>query len=230
VSPPPNPTTASDQQLVALARQGSEDGYRELLRRWHRPVYALIYRIVDDREAAKDLTQETFVRMFHALESFRPNKKFSPWILKIAQNVALNYLKRRSLDTVALEGSPYAGTPEAMRATAIQVADQSQTTSSGSQSIPPSVDPGELRAALEQAIGRLRKMYRLCIVLRHVEQRSYDDIAEILRLPVGTVKTYLHRARKELREELKDLTGTVRDYLRYLRRHRSLGTPTPAPR
>jgi RNA polymerase sigma-70 factor (ECF subfamily) len=228
VSAPPDLTRASDEDVITLARQGKEEGYRELLRRYQRPVYHLIYGIVRDREAAEDLTQETFVRAFDSLGSFRRNRRFAPWILKTAQNAAFNELKRQRLDTVALEGSPFAHTPDATRATAIQVANPSQDTTTGSQSLPPAVDPRELRARIEQAVGRLREMYRLCVTLRHIEERSYGDIAETLGLPLGTVKTYLHRARKEIRNQLKDLAGPVRDYLRYLRR-RPARTPTPPP-
>jgi RNA polymerase sigma-70 factor (ECF subfamily) len=193
VSAPPDLTRASDEDVIALARQGKEEGYRELLRRYQRPVYHLIYGIVRDREAAEDLTQETFVRAFDSLGSFRRNHRFAPWILKTARNAALNELKRRRLDTVALEGSPFAHTPDATRATAIQVANPSQDTTTGSQSLPPAVDPRELRARIEQAVGRLREMYRLCVTLRHIEERSYGDIAETLGLPLDLTRFRGHR-------------------------------------
>ena len=202
VSPPVDLAGASDQDVVARARQGSEEAYRELLRRYQGPVFSLIYRMVGEREAAEDLAQETFGRMVTALDSYRPELKFSPWLLRIANNAAIDHLRRRRLDTVALDGWPDGAGPGA---TAIQAAERSEST-------PATVDPRALRSALEHAIGRLREQYRRCIVLRHMEERSYDDIAEIMDLPVGTVKTYLHRARDELREML----GHLRDpSLRY---------------
>src|SRR6266581_429405 len=135
----------SDQEVVLLARGGQEAAYRELIRRYERPIFALLFRMVRDRELAEDLCQETFVKALNAIESYRPEFKFSSWIFKIANNAAIDHLRRRELDTLSLDGSP------------------------------------------------------------HAEGRAYEEIAEILDLPLGTVKTYIHRARNELRQLLAHL-------------------------
>jgi len=189
---------ATDQDVVAWARAGTEAAYRELLRRYERPVYSLIYRMVRDRELAEDLTQETFVKVLNALERYRPEFKFSSWIFKIANNAAIDQLRRRELDTLSLEGGPDATTPDRIEATSLQVG-------SSTESPLDELEARELGAAIERAIGRLRPEYRACIVLRHVEGRAYDEIADILGLPLGTVKTYIHRARAELRDTLEPL-------------------------
>ncbi len=188
----------SDQEIVALARAGEEAAYRELIRRYERPLFSLLYRMVRDRELAEDLAQETFVKALNAIESYRPEFKFSSWIFKIANNAAIDHLRRRELDTLSLEGSPHAETPEAVEATALQIGDRQESPLDA-------VEARELGGQIEQAIGQLRPEYRSCILLRHVEGRAYEEIADILNLPLGTVKTYIHRARNELRQALAHL-------------------------
>ena len=188
----------SDQEVVALARTGREVAYRELLRRYERPVFSLIFRMVRDRALAEDLSQDTFVKVLNALDSYRPEFKFSSWVFKIANNVAIDQLRRRELDTLSLDGAPDARTREEVEATALQAVDRTESPLS-------ELESRELGGRIEAAIARLRPEYRSCILLRHVEGRSYEEIAATLDLPLGTVKTYIHRARHELREALEHL-------------------------
>jgi len=183
---------------VTLARAGGEAAYRELLRRYERPVFSLIYRMVRDRAAAEDLAQETFIKVLNALHSYRPEYKFSSWIFKIANNAAIDHLRRREVDTLSLDGAPGARTADEVEATALQAADRRPTPLAA-------VESRELGSAIELAIAKLRPEYRACILLRHVEGRAYEEIADALDLPLGTVKTYIHRARLELRESLAHL-------------------------
>jgi RNA polymerase sigma-70 factor (ECF subfamily) len=154
--------------------------------------------MVRDRELAEDLAQETFVKALNAIESYRPEFKFSSWIFKIANNAAIDQLRRRELDTLSLDGSPNAETQDAVEATALQISDRNETPLE-------ELEARELGGAIEVAIAALRPEYRACILLRHVEGRPYEEIAEMLSLPLGTVKTYIHRARNELRQALGDL-------------------------
>jgi RNA polymerase sigma-70 factor, ECF subfamily len=188
----------TDQEVVLQACAGREAAYRELIRRYERPVFALLFRMLRDRELAEDLAQETFIKALNAIQSYRPEFKFSSWIFKIANNAAIDHLRRRELDTLSLDGSPHAETPEAMQATALQIGARQESPLD-------TVEAKELGGAIEAAIGRLRPEYRSCILLRHVEGRAYEEIAEILNLPLGTVKTYIHRARNELRQALAHL-------------------------
>lgn len=190
--------SATDQEVVAWARDGVEAAYRELLRRYERPVFSLIYRMVRDRELSEDLTQETFVKVLNALDRYRPEFKFSSWIFKIANNAAIDQLRRRELDTLSLDGGPDATTPDRIQATSLQIGDVAESPLD-------ELEARELGSAIERAIGHLRPEYRACIIMRHVEGRAYDEISDILDLPLGTVKTYIHRARAELREALGPL-------------------------
>ncbi len=193
-------TGVTDQQVVERASTGSEAAYRELVRRYQRPVFSLIYRMVRDRELAEDLTQETFVKVLNAIDRYRPEYKFSSWIFKIANNAAIDHLRRRELDTLSLDGGPDAMTPDRVQATSLQLGD-------GAESQLEELEARELGTQIERAIGALRPEYRACIIMRHVEGRAYDEIADVLDLPLGTVKTYIHRARAELRESLGSLRG-----------------------
>jgi RNA polymerase sigma-70 factor (ECF subfamily) len=188
-------TEVSDQQIVVYAQQGREDAYRELIGRYERPVFSLIFRMVRDKETAEDLAQETFIKVLNNIDRYLPEFKFSSWLFKIANNITIDFLRRRQIDTISIEGAPDAVTAESKRATAIALA-------SGGESPLQELESKELGEQIERAIGKLRPEYRACILLRHVEDYSYDEIAEIVKLPLGTVKTYIHRARAELREHL----------------------------
>lgn len=196
--PTPLGPAASDQEVVLAARRGSDAAYRELVRRYERPIFSLVFRMVRDRELAEDLTQETFIKALNALDSYRPEYKFSSWIFKIANNASIDHLRRRELDTLSLDGSPSAETPDAVEATALQVGTKAESPLD-------ELEAREVGKAIEIAIGKLRPEYRSCILLRHVEGLAYEEIAESMNLPLGTVKTYIHRARNELRQYLGHL-------------------------
>ena len=187
-----------DADVVALAQQGRDSAFRELIRRYERPVFSLIYRMVRDRELAEDLAQDTFIKVLNHIDRYRPEFKLSSWLFKIANNVAIDHLRRRQLDTVSIDGSPHAQTADAVEATRFDVVDQQESALD-------EMEARELGASIERAIAGLRPEYRSCIMLRHVEGRSYEEIATTLDLPLGTVKTYIHRARHELRKELEHL-------------------------
>ena len=188
----------TDQEIVALARDGREAAYRELIRRYERPIFSLILRMVRDRQLAEDLSQETFIKALNAIGSYRPEFKFSSWIFKIANNAAIDHLRRREVDTLSLDGAPNATSQGDIEATALQVGDKGETPLA-------ELEARELGTAIERAIGQLRPEYRSCILLRHVEGLAYEEIAQLLDLPLGTVKTYIHRARHELRGMLTSL-------------------------
>lgn len=198
MSPAPDLSSASDQEVVACACQGRDEGYHEILRRYQRRVFKRIYRLVHDHELAEDLTQDTFVKAFRALASHRPERKFSAWILKIASHTAIDHVRRKQLDTTPLRNTPAATPTRHIKPTALQLSAESAPT-------PARLDARHLGPAMQQAIRQLRTKYRRCITLRYVEERSYDDIAETLNLPLGTVKTYMHRGRNELKKMLGPL-------------------------
>ncbi|MBI5600706.1 MAG: sigma-70 family RNA polymerase sigma factor [Gemmatimonadetes bacterium] len=187
-----------DADVARLAQQGREAAFRELVRRYERPVFSLVFRMVRDSAVAEDLAQDTFIKVLNHVDKYRPEFKFSSWLFKIANNVAIDHLRRRQLDTISMDGSPNAATAADVEATSFDIADKSESALE-------IMEAKELGSAIERAIGALRPEYRACIMLRHVEGRSYEEIAATLDLPLGTVKTYIHRARHQLREALEHL-------------------------
>jgi RNA polymerase sigma-70 factor (ECF subfamily) len=191
-------TNLPDADVVKLAQQGRDAAFRELVRRYERPVFSLVFRMVRDRETAEDLAQDAFIKVLNHIDRYRPEFKFSSWLFKIANNVAIDHLRKRQLDTISIDGSPHAATQAEIEATSFDVVARQENALE-------EMEARELGSAIEQAIARLRPEYRSCIMLRHVEGRSYEEIAATLDLPLGTVKTYIHRARHELRRALEPL-------------------------
>ncbi|MEK7240352.1 MAG: sigma-70 family RNA polymerase sigma factor [Gemmatimonadota bacterium] len=187
-----------DADVARLAQQGREPAFRELVRRYERPVFSLVFRMVRDTATAEDLAQETFIKVLNHIDKYRPEFKFSSWLFKIANNVAIDHLRRRQLNTISIDGAPNAASVADIEATRLDIADKSESALDA-------MEARELGSAIERAIGALRPEYRSCIMLRHVEGRSYEEIAATLDLPLGTVKTYIHRARHQLREALEHL-------------------------
>jgi len=188
----------TDQEIVALARQGREAAYRELIGRYQRPVFSLIYRLVRDREKAEDLAQETFIKVLNAIDRYDPSYKFSSWIFKIAHNTSLDHLRKKEPETLSLDGSPHAETQADIEASTVTAVSTEETPEDYAAS-------RELGGILETAVARLRPEYRTAVILCHVEGRPYEEIAEIMGVPLGTVKTYIHRARNELKVHLEHL-------------------------
>ncbi len=178
--------------LVAEAIEGSELAFRTLVERYQRPVFSLVLRMVRDHGIAEDVTQEVFVKAWVALSRYDPRRRFASWLFKIASNAAIDQLRRKKLPTTPIETSD---------------ADQSsildRIEDERSESPDTLVKRRELSAALEAAVAALRPEYRLVVLLRFREELPYRDIAEATGMPLGTVKTNLRRARREIEERLR---------------------------
>jgi len=136
------------------------------------------------------------VKVLNHIDRYSPEFKFSSWLFKIANNVAIDHLRRRRIDTISIDGSPHASSASEVESTRFDLASDQENALD-------EMEAKELGSAIERAIASLRPEYRACIMLRHVEGRSYEEIAATLDLPLGTVKTYIHRARHELRKALE---------------------------
>lgn len=180
-----------DGEVVRRVLAGEEDLFELLVRRYQVRVVSHVTRMVGSREDAMDLAQEIFLKVFQALDRFNPAYKFSTWLFRIAGNAAIDHLRKRRPRTVPLESPD----PE------------------GPGPFPPeqrsaSLDPyGELRniergRAISEAIQDLPPDFRELIALRHFAGLSYEEIAEVKKLPLGTVKNKLFRARVVLKERL----------------------------
>jgi len=191
-----DPSAFDDTTWVARALQGEEGAYREILSRYQRPVFSLILRMVQNREEAEDLAQDAFLKAFQALERYNPEYRFSSWLFKIAHNVTVDHLRKR-------KGTWISWNPHSFGATA-EGEPQSVDLPASGESPQEFTENRALGRHIEAAIAQLRPEFRTAILLRHVEGHTYEEVAEIMDLPLGTVKTFLHRGRGELRELLRE--------------------------
>ena len=180
-----------DRQLVERALAGSQEAYRAIVDRYQRPIYSLVVRMVRDPSTAEDLAQEVFCKAFRALSSFDRKRKFSSWLFKIAHNSAIDQLRKRRVPTISLETED-AESDDPLHRYADPDAEDPEEYSKRQ----------ELAAAIEASLETLRPEYREVLILRFEQEKSYEDISEITDLPLGTVKTHLHRARKALARDL----------------------------
>jgi RNA polymerase sigma-70 factor (ECF subfamily) len=183
---------ADDAALVRRSLEGAPEACEALVRRYERPIYNLIVRLVRDPATAEDLAQDTFLKMFRALDTYDSRYRFSSWLFRIAHNTAVDYLRQRRL----LIASPTVDEDGEEHDPVDRLAD------TDGPSPERQVLRQELVAALDEAIDRLRPDYRAAVVLRYQEGLDYQEIAQVMDLPLGTVKTYLHRARRELARDL----------------------------
>jgi len=184
--------TPDDRVLVTRILSGDRELFGELTRRYEKRVINYVYRIIHRYEDAHDLTQEIFIKVFMALDRYDPKYQLSTWIFRIAQNSAIDALRKKSIAEV-----PIART----------------STEDGETTDREFADPGvspyrdlknkQLSAAIERAVGELPEDYRDLIQLRHFAELSYEEIAEMKNLPLGTVKNKLFRARNLLKTTLE---------------------------
>jgi RNA polymerase sigma-70 factor (ECF subfamily) len=183
-----------DEKLIADALKGDQKAYTRLVEQHKKAIFHIINKIVRNDEAANDLVQETFMKAFSSLATYRSEYRFSTWLYKIAANASIDYLRKRRIHALSLDRPMETkdGTVE------IEVADYSYH---------PELDlmRKQQRVSIEEAIDSLPKKYRDVIVYRHKDDKSYEEIADLLEIPVGTVKARIFRARELLKKKLKNV-------------------------
>ena len=187
----------SDEDLMGRVAEDDERAFPELVRRYQGRVTNLVSRVLNDRECADDLAQEVFVRVFVHRRNYRRGSKFSTWLFTIAANLAKNEIRRRvrrrnwfSLDALQ----------EVLGDSAPQLADSTEGRETR-------MEREQLRDAVGRAITAVPEKYRLSLVLRDIEGLSYEEIAEALGIPGGTVRSRINRARSMLKRKLQPLLG-----------------------
>jgi RNA polymerase sigma-70 factor, ECF subfamily len=188
--------SAVDRDLVTTALSGHEGGFEELVRRYQRPISAYVYRMVGDYDAALDLTQEIFIKIYGSLSRYRPEFKFSTWIYKIAHNCAVDHLRRHN----GREQSLQAGTENDSYDLPLE---------SGRLTPEQESERKERRLEIESVVRSLPSAYRELIILRHSQDLTYEEIVDVTGLPLGTVKNRLFRAREMMRQQFvqRGITG-----------------------
>jgi RNA polymerase sigma-70 factor (ECF subfamily) len=182
-----------DQELVRRSLRGDKEAFEMIVLRYQQPVVNYIGRMVREREMALDFSQEIFLKVYVSLRSYRPQYKFSTWLFKIASNYMIDYWRKKKIPTTSLDRSPDEDEP-GMR---IQVADDAPSV--GRQ-----LELRELRGRIDAALDRLSPAFRELFVWRHVNGLSYEEMAEIKGLPVGTVKNRVFQAKETLRRLLEE--------------------------
>lgn len=179
-----------DADLVAQVLAGRAEAYRSLVKRHQTRVFNFLVRLLHQRELAEDVAQEAFFNAYSRLDTCRDPALFYVWLMRIARNLAFNVLRKGKVDVVPL--TPKSGET-------IDVADE-RTLGDGSAE--GQLEQREIAQELEQRVMSLPPKYRAAVILRHTEGRQYSEIAEILEIPIGTVKFRLHRAYRLLKERL----------------------------
>lgn len=182
----------SDDEIVRLCQQGRQEGFSQLLRAYQGRVYRRAYSFLRNREDALDATQDVFLRLLPAISRFRTGSPLWPWLRRITTNTCLNRLRAEANRP---ETVPWDRAIDEIK------------TEAGETNPETAAELAWDRDLLDRALAELPPLQRIVVVLRHEEDLTYEQIADITNLPLGTVKTYLFRARKRLRESLRNEVG-----------------------
>ncbi|MBD3221844.1 sigma-70 family RNA polymerase sigma factor [bacterium] len=182
----------ADLRTIRRCKRGEEDAFQEVLDRYRTPIYNLCWRMTRNDEDARDLAQEVFIKVFRLLDRYDEQYAFSSWLFRIATNHCIDHLRRQRLRFLSVERDGAGEEEEA----------EMQIPSEGPE---PDVvlERRQALEKLEEVIAELPPHYRVITLLRHDQQLSYEEIAESLQLPLGTVKARIHRARNMIQQMLE---------------------------
>jgi len=217
---------AQEAAIIAELKAGSEEAYAWLIGEFHQPIYSLVYRMLNDPSDAADTTQEVFLKVFRGMTHFHGESSLKTWIYRIALHEAANrrrwWFRHKSHETP------------------IEPAERDEFPVTGDRLVDPHSSPfedfahSEVRAAVEQGLYEVPEPYRTALILRDLEEMSYDEIAEVLQISLGTVKSRITRGREALRDKLSEYVRRVGPELGLLvpdakqQDTDSEGTPSPA--
>jgi len=183
---------SNDLQLIERALNGDQQAFKEILDRYRGPVFSVIVKMVRNKEEAEDLAQEAFIKAFNSLSSFNAQYAFSTWLYKIAINNCIDHFRKKKLKVCSLDKPMTAKDGDIKR----EFPDVNLTADRD-------LLDTEKNKIIQDAIEELPEKYRMSIVYRHQEEKSYEEIAELMDIPLGTVKARIFRAREMLKKKLK---------------------------
>ena len=181
-----------DIELIQRALENDQQAYTEILKKYRAPLYNLLYRMVRNKIETEDLVQEAFIKAFNSLASFNDDYAFSTWLYKIAINNCIDHFRKKKLKTYPIDKPIESKDGNIKR----EFPDVSYRPDNSLLS----KEKGKL---IEDAIQNLPVKYRTAIILRHTEDKTYEEISEIMQIPLGTVKARIFRAREMLKKQLK---------------------------
>jgi len=191
-----SPLELEDQQLVQASKQGDQDAFSQLVQRYQRRIFNLVYRMVQDYDEASEITQDAFLAAWQGLPTFRGDARFATWLYRISYNCALRQIESRKRDF-------------ALHAVLQAEAEHAQDVEDCQALADEHLDARERQVIVQESLSHLPTKYRIVLILRHHLEMSYEEMAEILKMPVGTIKTHLFRARNLLKERLEGLYHDV---------------------
>lgn len=185
-------SSLQDDHWVVLAVRGDEKAYSELTQKYQKPLYFHVCKMIRNPDFAEDLVQDIFLKAFKSLKNYKNDYALSTWLYRIATNHTIDYLRKKKLETLSI----HADDSDDTHAT-IQLADEDSFTDE------PMIRR-ERKNKVHEAIDQLPEKYREVILKRHIEEKSYQEIAEEMDIPLGTVKAHIFRARELLYKYMKD--------------------------
>jgi RNA polymerase sigma-70 factor (ECF subfamily) len=185
-----------ERQLVRRAKRGDEKAFRTLMERYRRKVFSIAYGMVHDSEAAYDISQEVFVKVYRYLGSFQGTSSFYTWLYRISVNLSIDWLRKQGRhDLVDFNDTLLRREPDGAEALVVPTVPDGDPLKA--------LNRKELRGQIEKAFGSLSEKHRAVLLLREVEGLSYEEIARALKIHKGTVMSRLHHARRNLQRALR---------------------------
>jgi RNA polymerase sigma-70 factor (ECF subfamily) len=181
-------TEQDEALLIDASKRGDQDAFAQLVQRYQRRTFNLAFRILHQYDEASEITQETFLAAWQGLPSFRGDARFPTWLYRIAYNCSLKQLEQRQRDRALQD--------------AMQAEQLLRHTGDGERT-DAALEARERQSMLHEQLASLPAKYRIVLVLRHLQEMTYEEIAETLTMPIGTIKTHLFRARNLLKERLE---------------------------
>ncbi|RPI04537.1 MAG: sigma-70 family RNA polymerase sigma factor [Ignavibacteriae bacterium] len=182
-----------DSLLIRQAIAGEQNAFRKLRLKYYAPIFKLVSRMIRNREEVEDLTQEAFIKAFTSLDSFNEEYSFSTWLYKIATNNAIDHVRKRKLQTFSIN-----------KPIESEESDYSFELPDTEMEPDQELIAAQRKKMLDDAMDSLPAKYRQVILMRHVDEKEYQEIAKTLKLPLGTVKAHIFRARELLYKQLRD--------------------------
>jgi RNA polymerase sigma-70 factor (ECF subfamily) len=187
-----------DALVISQARRGEEQAFAELLHRYRAPVFNLCLRMLKNRDDAEDLAQDVFIKVFGMLDRYDERYAFRSWLFKIASNQCIDFIRKNRVKLLSLDE------PLAYKGEEIERQFPADGPTPAER-----LEEKELGVVLREVTDELPPHYRSMIVLRHQEHLSYEEIAQLMELPLGTVKARIHRARAMMKEKLSRRRGGI---------------------
>ncbi len=199
VKPEASKNTQEDRELVASAKKGDNKAFEALLKKYRKSVYYMLLKMIKNPDDAEDLTQEAFAKAFNSIDKFDATYAFSTWLFRIATNNCIDFIRKKRVQTVSIDQPMEGDDGSNIR---FDVKDENLDPNQ-------SMLKQQRKKYLNMAIERLPEKYRTLVELRYFRELSYEEVAQELQIPLGTVKAQLFRARELLSQELKNIKSQM---------------------